>query len=98
MVVGFGCNVYGRFSLAGAYDPKLGTWRCEKKYMLSKFGIKSFLSKITIKLLFHYIIRYLYQVVHVNILINIQFHQIQLLEKLTMNICQHVIEQVQLDH
>ena len=24
MVVGFGCNVYGRFSLAGAYDPSTG--------------------------------------------------------------------------
>jgi hypothetical protein len=38
MLVGFGCNVYGRFSLAGAYHSASGWWRCEKKYMLSKFG------------------------------------------------------------
>jgi hypothetical protein len=38
LLVGFGCNVYGRFSLAGAYDSTSGCWRCEKKYMLSKFG------------------------------------------------------------
>jgi hypothetical protein len=38
MLVGFGCNVYGRFSLAGAFNSSSGTWRCEKKYMLSKFG------------------------------------------------------------
>jgi hypothetical protein len=37
MLVGFGRNQYGRFSLAGAYNPRTGTLRCERKYMLTKF-------------------------------------------------------------
>jgi hypothetical protein len=43
MVVGFGRNVYGRFSLLGAYNPQTGTLRCERKYMLSKLGMSLFL-------------------------------------------------------
>mmetsp|Transcript_14674 Transcript_14674/g.22141 ORF Transcript_14674/g.22141 Transcript_14674/m.22141 type:complete len:748 (+) Transcript_14674:55-2298(+) len=38
MLIGFGKNIYGRFSIAGAYNPAAGTLRCEKKYMLSKLG------------------------------------------------------------
>jgi len=37
MLVGFGRNQYGRFSLAGAYNPSTGTLRCERKYMLTKY-------------------------------------------------------------
>jgi hypothetical protein len=37
MLVGFGRNQYGRFSLAGAYNPRTGSLRCERKYMLTKF-------------------------------------------------------------
>jgi hypothetical protein len=36
ILVGFGRNKFGRFSLAASYDPSKATLICEKRYMLSK--------------------------------------------------------------
>lgn len=40
MLLGFGRNSFGRFSVAGIYDEKTGELRCEKKYMVTKFSAK----------------------------------------------------------
>jgi hypothetical protein len=40
VLLGFGRNSFGRFSVAGIYDQKTGELRCEKKYMVTKFTAK----------------------------------------------------------
>lgn len=40
VLVGFGRNAIGRFSVAAIYDEQTGELRCEKKYMTVKFAIK----------------------------------------------------------
>jgi hypothetical protein len=40
VLLGFGRNAFGRFSVAGIYDEKTGELRCEKKYMVTKFSAK----------------------------------------------------------
>jgi hypothetical protein len=40
VLVGFGRNSIGRFSVAAIYDEVTGTLRCEKKYMTVKYSIK----------------------------------------------------------
>ena len=40
-LVGFGKNAYGRFSLYGVYNMKTDTFKCEKRYVTSKYkGLK----------------------------------------------------------
>eukprot|EP01038_Epipyxis_sp_PR26KG_P015710 gene15710-21266_t len=40
ILVGFGKNNFGRFSVAAILDEETGELRCEKKYLLSKFSSK----------------------------------------------------------
>lgn len=40
VLVGFGRNAIGRFSVAALYDERANELRCEKKYMATKFAIK----------------------------------------------------------
>jgi hypothetical protein len=40
VLIGFGRNAIGRFSVAALYDEQTGELRCEKKYMTVKFAIK----------------------------------------------------------
>lgn len=40
MLIGFGRNPIGRFSIAAMYDEQTGELRCEKKYMTVKFAAK----------------------------------------------------------
>jgi len=40
VLLGFGRNSFGRFSVSGIYDEKTGELRCEKKYMVTKFSAK----------------------------------------------------------
>jgi hypothetical protein len=40
VIIGFGQNSIGRFSVAALYDEATGELRCEKKYMTVKFSIK----------------------------------------------------------
>ena len=40
VLLGFGRNSFGRFSMAGIYDEKTGELRCEKKYMVTKYSAK----------------------------------------------------------
>jgi hypothetical protein len=39
-LVGFGRNMFGRFSVAAIYDENTGEMTCEKKYIVSKFASK----------------------------------------------------------
>ena len=40
VLIGFGKNALGRFSLAALYDEATGEFRCEKKYMTVKYAVK----------------------------------------------------------
>jgi hypothetical protein len=40
VLIGFGKNALGRFSLAALYDEATNEFRCEKKYMTVKFAVK----------------------------------------------------------
>mmetsp|Transcript_29710 Transcript_29710/g.50194 ORF Transcript_29710/g.50194 Transcript_29710/m.50194 type:complete len:573 (+) Transcript_29710:57-1775(+) len=40
VVLGFGRNSFGRFSVAGVYDQTTGELKCEKKYMVMKYSAK----------------------------------------------------------